>query len=159
MSKNIAGRQKYGSIEPFYRKSKFIINPRLILENSKNPDSKKLYFISRIGQKIHFNLFQRPKRLFLVFLILLLPISASAGAVGDFFNNIFKGPTEENSLQEKNVQSMALLVSTVTPPTDNKNSHIPVVENDALVSDIGISGGVDSSISKPGSDFGNRHNV
>jgi LysM repeat protein len=152
VSKNTAGRQKYGSTEPFYRKSKFIINPRLILENPKNLDSKKRYFISRIGQNIYFQILSKPKRLFLVFLILLLPISVSAGAVGDFLNTIFNGPTEENSLKGKNVQSMALLVSTVTPPTDNKNSHVPVVENNALVSDIGIFGGTDSLISKSESD-------
>ncbi|MEK7634902.1 MAG: peptidoglycan DD-metalloendopeptidase family protein [Patescibacteria group bacterium] len=137
----------------FYRKSKFIINPRLILENHNDPDSKKRYFLGRIGRNIHFSLLQRPKRLALVFLVLLLPLSASAGAVGDFFNSIFNNSSGENLLKEKKVQSMALLVSTITPPTDGSNSHIPVVENNALVSDVGILGGAsDSLISKPGSD-------
>jgi len=88
-----------------------------------------------------------------VFLILLLPISVSAGAVGDFLNSLFNNSNEENSLKNKNIQSMALLVSIITPPTDNKNSHIPVIEGNALVSDIGPSGSApDSPVSKPTSD-------
>ena len=89
----------------------------------------------------------------MVFLILLLPLSVSAGAVGDFFNSIFGNSNPENSLKPKNIQSMALLASIATPPKDGGTSHIPVVEDNALVSDIGMSGSApDSSISKPSSD-------
>jgi len=89
----------------------------------------------------------------LAFAILLLPISASAGPIGDFLNSIFGNSSEESFLVSKNVQNMALLVAVATPLTGDETSHIPVVENNALVSDIGPSGAVlSSSIYKPASD-------
>jgi LysM repeat protein len=96
---------------------------------------------------------QRPKRLFLVFIILLLPISVSAGPVGNFFSSIFKGSSDESQTITKNIQNMSLLVAVATPPTDGKSNHVPVVEKDALVSDLGPSGStVDSLAYKPTSD-------
>ena len=84
-----------------------------------------------------------------MFFILLLPISASAG----LFSIFLKGPSEENLLETKNIQNMALLAAVATPPTGNQISHIPTVEGNALVSDISPLGGVsDSLVYKPTSD-------
>jgi LysM repeat protein len=88
----------------------------------------------------------------LVFLILILPISVSAGLVGNFFSNIFKNSADESQSFTKNIQNMSLLVAAVTPPTDGKLSHVPMVEKDALVSDIGPSGTADALAYKPTND-------
>jgi LysM repeat protein len=89
----------------------------------------------------------------LVFLILLLPISASAGAVGDFFNSFFNNSSEENFLAGKNVQNMALLAAAASPVAGEKVSHIAIVENNALAADISPSGSVsDPLVYKPTSD-------
>jgi LysM repeat protein len=87
-----------------------------------------------------------------VLFILLLPISASAGPVGDFLNNIFKGPSSQNLLAIKNVQNMSLLVAVATPPTDNKTFDVPTVEENALVPNVGPSGTQNSLVNKPTSD-------
>ncbi|MEK7116635.1 MAG: peptidoglycan DD-metalloendopeptidase family protein [Patescibacteria group bacterium] len=84
---------------------------------------------------------------------MLLPISVSAGLVGDFLNSIFKDSGKENLLTSKNIQNMALLVAAATPPADVRNSYIPTVEGNALVSSVGPSGAaLDSLFHKPTSD-------
>jgi LysM repeat protein len=80
--------------------------------------------------------------------ILLLPISASAG----LFSIFFGAPSAENLLSNKNIQNMALLVA-VANPLNNQTSDIPTVENNALVSNVSPSGTVsDSLVNKPTSD-------
>jgi LysM repeat protein len=93
------------------------------------------------------------KKVFAVLVILLLPISASAGLVGAL-NSIFFGSSgEENLLASKNIQNMSLLVAVANPLTNGQNSNIPTIEGNALVSNIGPSGTVlDASVSKPTSD-------
>lgn len=89
----------------------------------------------------------------MVFLVLLLPMSVSAGAVGDFFSSIFGISNNENLLSSKNIQNMALLVAVATPPTGEKPSNAPLVEENALVPNAGPSGGGSLLLSnKPGSD-------
>jgi len=88
----------------------------------------------------------------LVSLILLLPISVSAGPVGDFFSSLFNNSSEKNLLEGKNIQNMALLVATASPLAGEKISHISIVENSALVSDIGPLGSADHLVYKPTSD-------
>jgi len=85
----------------------------------------------------------------LVLVILLLPISASAGLVGVLNNFFFKNYGEENLLSNKNIQNMALLVAVATPL--NQNSSIPTVEGDALVSNMGPLG-TSELLAKPTSD-------
>lgn len=85
-----------------------------------------------------------------MFLVLLLPISVSAGLVGDFFNNIFKNSNEIDPLKNNNIQNMALLVAVTTPL--NEKIYTPTVEGDALVSNVGPSGTLDPSNNKPSSD-------
>jgi LysM repeat protein len=95
------------------------------------------------------------KRVLVVLAILLLPISASAGPVGDFLNSIFKNSNEENLLVNKNIQNMSLLVAVANPliKTGSQNSSAPTVEGNALVSNIGPTGIVsDPAVSKPSSD-------
>jgi LysM repeat protein len=93
------------------------------------------------------------KKVFAILVILLLPISASAGLVGAL-NSIFFGDSGvQNLLSNKNVQNMNLLVAVATPLTNGQNFNIPTVENNALVSNVGPSGAIlDPSVSKPGSD-------
>lgn len=91
-----------------------------------------------------------PKRTVLVFLILLLPISVSAGLVGNFLNSIFGGSNEEDYLKTKNVQNMALLVAATTPLSEKES--VPVVEAGALVSNVGPSGTLDPLANRPTSD-------
>lgn len=57
-------------------------------------------------------------------------------------------------LANKSIQNMALLVAIATPPSNGGSSHVPVVENDALVPEAGPSGMAipDSLINKPTSD-------
>jgi LysM repeat protein len=88
----------------------------------------------------------------LVFLVLLLPISVSAGPVGDFLSSIFKNSGGENLLKSKNIQNMTLLVAVATPLA-NDQLNIPTVEKNALVSSIGPSGTAPESLAnKPTSD-------
>jgi LysM repeat protein len=86
--------------------------------------------------------------------LLLLPISASAGLVDAISSILFGDSNQENLLTNKNIQNMALLVAANNPQADvSKNSAAPTVEGNALVSNIGPSGTVsDSSVSKPSSD-------
>ena len=89
----------------------------------------------------------------MVFLILLLPISVSAGAVGDFFNSFFGGSGEENLLVGKNVQNMALLAAAASPVAGEKVSHVAIVENNALAANMSPAGSVsDPLVYKPTSD-------
>jgi len=67
-------------------------------------------------------------------LILVLPISVSAG----FLSNIFKSVNAEGSVSDKNLQNMALLVATNTPLADG--APAPTIEGDALVSNTGPAG-------------------
>jgi LysM repeat protein len=136
----------------FYGKSRIIINPRLILTTPHDPDSKKRYFLNRIGRNSIFKLFQNPKRLFLVLAILLLPISASAGLVSVLNNMFFGSPVEENSLKNKNIQNMSLLVAVANPLSDGQDLNVPTVEKNALVSNVGPSGTSELVAHKPSSD-------
>jgi len=87
--------------------------------------------------------------LFWILLVLLLPISASAG----LFSIFFGGSGEENLLATKNIQNMALLVAVNTPLADGELSKLPVVESNALVSNVGPSGSASEIlIHKPTSD-------
>ena len=93
------------------------------------------------------------KKVFAVLFALLLPISVSAGPVGNFLNGIFKNSSEENSLANKNIQNMAILVSVPNRLTNVQKSSVPTVEDNALVSNVGLSGKVlDATSSKPASD-------
>lgn len=88
----------------------------------------------------------------MVFIVLLLPISVSAGLIGDFFSNIFGSSDQESLLTNKSVQNMALLVATDSPLV-GPSYNVPVVEGSALVSSVGPSGTAsDSLIHKPTSD-------
>ena len=133
----------------FLQKIRIIINPRLILTNLDNPDSKKRYFLSRIGRNNNLKSFLNPRKLFLVLIIMLLPISVSAGLVNVLNNLFFKNSSEQNLLSNKNIQNMALLVAVTTPL--NQNSSMPVVEGDALVSSTGPMG-TSELLAKPTSD-------
>ena len=88
----------------------------------------------------------------MVLLILLLPISASAGLV-DILSNVFFGDSSEESfLSNKNIQNMALLVAVATP-LNSQISNAPVIEGNALVSNAGPSGTASGSlVHKPTSD-------
>lgn len=80
---------------------------------------------------------------------MLLPISASAGLVGVLNDLFFKNSNEQNIFSGKNIQNMALLVAANTPL--NKNQNIPIVEEDALVSNSSPFGTSEIS-AKPTSD-------
>ena len=135
----------------FYRKSRIIINPKAIFTNLDDPDSPKHYILRKIGLNNSFRSFLKPKKLFLVFIVLLLPISVSAGPVGIFLSNIFKNSSEENVLTNKNLQNMALLVAAGSPLSNT--THTPMIESDALVPSVGPSGTVlESSTHKLSSD-------
>ena len=71
------------------------------------------------------------KRLFLVLVVLLLPISVSAG----LFSMLWGGSNNTNLIPDKNIQNMALLVA-IAPPLGDA-SPAPEVANNALVSNIG----------------------
>lgn len=89
------------------------------------------------------------KKVFVIFVILLLPISASAG----LFSIFLGGSNEENLITNKNIQNMNLLVAMVSPLTDGQNFNAPTIEGNALVSNAGPSGtALDSSLSKHTSD-------
>ena len=89
----------------------------------------------------------------MVLVVLLLPISVSAGPVGDFLSSIFKGPDVENLLESKNIQNMAPLVAVATPLANNQIFNSPTIENNALVSSVGPSGILlESLANKPTSD-------
>ncbi|MFH0804388.1 MAG: peptidoglycan DD-metalloendopeptidase family protein [Candidatus Zambryskibacteria bacterium] len=82
-----------------------------------------------------------------------MPISVSAGAVGDFFSSIFGVASEENLLTSKNIQNMALLVAVATPLGNNRTFDAPTVEGNALVSGAGPSGmNISPLANKPSSD-------
>ena len=68
-------------------------------------------------------------------------------------NGIFKSSNAENLLAGKNIQSMTLLAAAITPPSNNKISNVPMVEENALVPNVGPSGTVSESlVNKPTSD-------
>lgn len=82
----------------------------------------------------------------MVVITLLLPISVSAGLF-----SILRGNSNDTDLSpDKNIQNMALLVAVATPFGDI--SHIPEVEDNALVSNIGPTGIADSEVKKATSD-------
>ena len=82
-------------------------------------------------------------------IILLLPISVSAGLVGVLNDLFFKNSNNQNIISAKNIQNMALLVAVTTPL--NQNLAVPVVEGDALVSSTGPMG-TSELLAKPTSD-------
>ena len=88
-------------------------------------------------------------------LILLLPISVSAGVIGNFIdsiNSILNGSNKENLLGNKNIQNIALLVP-ITTPLNSQTSDNPIMEGNALVSSIGPSGSASEIlVHKPTSD-------
>ncbi|KKP56240.1 MAG: LysM domain/M23/M37 peptidase domain protein [Parcubacteria group bacterium GW2011_GWC1_34_10] len=82
----------------------------------------------------------------MVVITLLLPISVSAGLF-----SILRGSSNDTDLSpDKNIQNMALLVAVATPFGDI--SHIPEVEDNALVSNVGPTGVADSEVKKATSD-------
>jgi len=84
--------------------------------------------------------------------VLLLPISVSAGLVGAISSIFFKDPTSESLFSNKNVQNMSLLVATAATPSQSL-SHAPTVEDNALVYNAGPSGATLSGVAhKPTSD-------
>jgi murein DD-endopeptidase MepM/ murein hydrolase activator NlpD len=87
--------------------------------------------------------------LFLV--VSLLPISVYAGPVGNFFSNIFKGD-QENLFSTENIQNMNLLVASAVPVAGSENKHVPVVEHNALVPEVGPQGTAQESVHKITSD-------
>lgn len=72
--------------------------------------------------------------------VLLLPISVYAGPVGNFLSNIFKGPSDEMLLNRESIHKMNLLVASAAPTSGDSSQHIPTVEHNALVSEIGPAG-------------------
>ncbi|MEK7200661.1 MAG: peptidoglycan DD-metalloendopeptidase family protein [Patescibacteria group bacterium] len=137
----------------FLLEFRIIINPRLIIEIHDDPDSKKLYFVNRIGRNKIFKSSLNPKKLFLVLLILLLPISASAGLMSALSTLFFGDLGEENLLSNKNIQNMALLVAATSPLGNGQIFGAPTTEGNALVSNVGPSGTViDTLVHKPTSD-------
>lgn len=133
----------------FLLKGRIIINSRLILSKLDDPDPEKRYFLSRFGRYKYVLLSLGLKRLGLVLLVLLLPISVSAGLVQTISNIFFKDSEAEVLFDGKNVQSMALLVA-VSAPSDG--SHTPIIESGALVPEVSPSGTISEAASKPTSD-------
>lgn len=86
----------------------------------------------------------------MLFIVLLLPISVSAGLIGDFLNSIFKNSVEEN-VSKKSVQNMALLVAATAPIAEGESS-VPTVEDNALVPSTSVSGEAGSTAHKSSSD-------
>lgn len=84
----------------------------------------------------------------MLFLILLLPISAYAG----LFDILWGNQNKENILIGKNIQNMPLLVAMTGPAVNEKGSTIPVIEKNALVPENGPLGSTASSFYKPTSD-------
>jgi LysM repeat protein len=117
----------------FYRNTAIIINPRLILEIPTDPDSSKRWFLRKFGLNNSFARRFGLKKLFLLLLILVLPVSVS----GSFLSGIFKSASAETSTPEKNIQNMALLAAS-SPLADS--SSAPTIDSDALVSNTGPSG-------------------
>lgn len=131
----------------FYGKVEIIINPRLILEIPNGPDSSKRQLAENTGRNSYFEKHFNLKKVALLLLILVLPISVSAG----FLSNIFKSANAEGSVSDKNLQNMALLVPTKTPLADG--SSAPTIEGDALVSNTGPAGSASEVMNhKPQSD-------
>ncbi len=136
----------------FLLKVRIIINPRLIIEIPNDLDSKKRYFLDGIGRNNIWRSFLNPRKLFLVLVVLLLPISASAGLVGMLSGIFLKDIGAENLLSNKNIQNMSLLVA-VSTPLNNQISPAPIVDGNALVSNTGPSGAaLDFLANKPTSD-------
>ncbi|MBN2094096.1 MAG: peptidoglycan DD-metalloendopeptidase family protein [Candidatus Zambryskibacteria bacterium] len=83
----------------------------------------------------------------------LLPITVSAGVIGNFFSNIFKNAKAENIVSCDNIQNMALLAAVTSPLPKDQIIFEPIVEGGALVANIGPLGTVRGSIEhKPTSD-------
>ncbi len=133
----------------FTRKCRININPRLILYDPRNPDPQKRYFVRRIGSNTTFLTKSLLKRAFGVLVILLLPISVSAGLFGGLFSkNIDTDPAQF----KKNLQTMNLLAAATSPSPDT-SGYDTTVEGNALVPVSGPSGTVaDVSSHKPTSD-------
>lgn len=85
----------------------------------------------------------------MLFAILLLPISVSAGPIGNFLSGIFGVSENESIPANMSVQNMALLVA-VASPTEEKDTL--TIEGNALVPQIDSSGSVVTSVEKPTSD-------
>lgn len=81
---------------------------------------------------------------------LLLPISVYAGLTDVINNVIFRVSAEQISLNNKNLQNMALLTAT-NAPLGNKTVEI-AIQDDALVPNTGPSGGDFSLVGKSTSD-------
>jgi LysM repeat protein len=60
--------------------------------------------------------------------------------VGNFLSNIFKGPSDEMLLNRESIHKMNLLVASAAPTSGDSSQHIPTVEHNALVSEIGPAG-------------------
>jgi LysM repeat protein len=119
------------------------------LTSDNDPDSKYHYFLRKIWKRNISNGSVPLKKVFAVLFALLLPISASAGLFSIFWGD----SSEENLLATKNIQNMSLLVAVASPLSDNQNSYAPIVENNALVPNVGPSGtAAETLVHKPGSD-------
>lgn len=89
------------------------------------------------------------RRAFLFLVVLLLPISVSAGLFSIFWTDA----SQENLLAEVNIQNMALLVAKTAPLTSAQSFRSLAIENNALVSDLSPLGtDVLSAIHKPTND-------
>lgn len=86
-------------------------------------------------------------------LVLLLPISVSAGLM-DILSNVFFGNSDqENGLSNKNIQNMALLVAATSPLGNDQIFGAPTTESNALVPNVGPSGtAMGTLVHKPTSD-------
>lgn len=119
-------------------KSGITINFRLILSNLNDPDSNKRYFSIKIGRHNIFLPRLNSKRALSLFVVLLLPISVSAGLIEAISNILFDSSKMEEIANGVGIQNMSLLAAAVVPSGDL--IHVPVVEDNALVSEAGPTG-------------------
>jgi len=144
--------EKYGPTKPFFTgKTELSLILRLILEIFHDPDSRKHYFSIKIGRNKTFKFLLDAKKLILAFFVLLLPISVSAGVVGDFLSNLFNISNENSPVLNRNLQNMALLVALSSPFAEE--TPAPMVDDNALVPSTGPSGtAFEVANQKPSSD-------
>lgn len=129
------------------------INFRLILNKLQEPRPKKFYFSRGIGvnKESHKKIFF--KRLALSLIILLLPISVSAGLISSIGIIFFKTTETDFNDHNNNLQKMKLLAATNTIISENEHNLDQIVENSLLMASNGPEGTLlDTLIHKPKSD-------